>query len=101
MFSKVLVANRGEIAVRLLRTLREMNIRSVAVMSDADRDAPHVRFADEVYELGEADPAHSYLAADKIIGILRVDDSRKSSYSQDDLRLLDIMIGELAAAGEE
>ena len=67
MFSKILVANRGEIAVRVMRTAREMGIATVAVCSDADRDALHVLIADEVVFLGESDPASSYLNIDKII----------------------------------
>ena len=67
MFEKVLVANRGEIAVRVIRTLKEMGIGAVGVYSEADRDAPHVREADEAFLLGPAVPAESYLAVPKII----------------------------------
>ncbi len=71
MFSKVLVANRGEIAVRILRTLREMGIASVAVFSDADRDALHVQAADEAVPLGDPRPTASYLDIAKLIDAAR------------------------------
>ncbi len=67
MFTKVLVANRGEIAVRILRTLRELGLRTVAVYSDADRSAPHVRFADEAVHIGPAPSAQSYLLSERLI----------------------------------
>lgn len=67
MFEKVLVANRGEIAIRIMRTLREMGIGAIGVYSEADRDAPHVRAADEGFLLGPAVPAESYLAIPKLI----------------------------------
>ena len=64
---KILVANRGEIALRIMRTARRMGISTVAVYSEADRRAPHVRFADEAVLLGPAPSAQSYLRADKIL----------------------------------
>jgi acetyl-CoA/propionyl-CoA carboxylase, biotin carboxylase, biotin carboxyl carrier protein len=67
MFEKVLIANRGEIAIRVARTLKEMGIGSVAVYSEIDRDAPHVREADEAFLIGPAVPAESYLNIEKII----------------------------------
>jgi acetyl-CoA carboxylase biotin carboxylase subunit len=66
---KVVVANRGEIAIRIFRTLREMEIASVAVFSEADRDAPHVFTADESHFIGPAAAAQSYLNADAIIAV--------------------------------
>jgi acetyl-CoA/propionyl-CoA carboxylase biotin carboxyl carrier protein len=67
VFQKVLIANRGEIAIRVARTLKEMEIGSVAVYSEIDRDAPHVREADEAFLIGPAVPAESYLDIAKII----------------------------------
>ncbi len=69
MFEKVLVANRGEIAIRVMRTLREMGIESVAVYSEIDRGAPHVREADEAFLLGPAPPAESYLHVERILDV--------------------------------
>jgi len=71
MFQKVLVANRGEIAVRVIRALREMGIRSVAVYSDADRAALHVRMADEAYRIGPPPASESYLQAERILEAAR------------------------------
>ncbi len=67
MFRKVLVANRGEIAVRIIRCLREMGIASVAVYSDADRTSLHVRLADEAERIGPPPSAESYLRIDRIL----------------------------------
>src|SRR5262249_52916268 len=67
MFKKLLVANRGEIALRVIRACREMGIASVAVFSDADARAPHVRAADEAVHIGAAPSSESYLKGDRII----------------------------------
>ena len=67
MFEKVLVANRGEIAIRIFRTLREMGIGSVAVYSQADRDAPFVDYADEAYLIGAGPAAQSYLMSETLV----------------------------------
>jgi acetyl-CoA carboxylase biotin carboxylase subunit len=71
-FGKVLVANRGEIAVRIIRALREMNIPSVAVFSDADRSALHVRMADEAEHIGRSSSAESYLSIDRLLDAAKI-----------------------------
>ena len=67
MFKKILIANRGEIACRVIATARKMGIQTVAVYSEADKEARHVQLADEAVLLGPAPSRESYLVADKII----------------------------------
>ncbi|MCG2828944.1 acetyl-CoA carboxylase biotin carboxylase subunit [Methanothermobacter sp. K4] len=69
MFSKILVANRGEIAIRVMRACRELGIKSVAVYSEADKNALFTRYADEAYEIGKPSPSQSYLRIDRIIDV--------------------------------
>jgi len=71
MFKKVLIANRGEIAVRVIKALRELGIKAVAIYSQADKQALHVKLADEAYDLGDPLPVNSYLNIDKIIEIAK------------------------------
>ncbi|MEK7367492.1 MAG: acetyl-CoA carboxylase biotin carboxylase subunit, partial [candidate division NC10 bacterium] len=71
MFQKILIANRGEIAVRIIRACRELGIRTVAVFSEADRAATHVRFADQAYAIGPAPSSESYLRIDRILEAAR------------------------------
>jgi acetyl-CoA/propionyl-CoA carboxylase biotin carboxyl carrier protein len=71
MFEKVLIANRGEIAVRIIRALEELGIASVAVYSELDRDAPHVRRAGESYNLGDGPAAENYLHVEKLLDVAR------------------------------
>jgi len=68
---KILVANRGEIAIRVMRTAKSMGIKTVAVFSEADRNAPHVRYADEAVCIGKAPSNESYLLGDKIIDVAK------------------------------
>jgi acetyl-CoA/propionyl-CoA carboxylase, biotin carboxylase, biotin carboxyl carrier protein len=71
MFEKVLVANRGEIAIRVMRTLKEMGVVSVGVYSEADRNTPHVREADEAHLLGPPVPSESYLSVERMLEVAR------------------------------
>ncbi len=75
MFSKVLIANRGEIACRIIRTLDELGVQSVAIYSDADRDAPHVSMATESYRIGPPAVSESYLKGDTILEIAKYCDA--------------------------
>src|SRR3979411_398498 len=67
MFKRILIANRGEIACRVIKTARKMGIKTVAVYSDADRNALHVEMADEAVHIGESPSAKSYLLIDRIV----------------------------------
>ena len=71
MFQKILIANRGEIAVRVIRTCREMGIKTVAIYSEPDRTSPHVLKADEAYCVGSAPSSKSYLNIPAILDILK------------------------------
>ncbi|NRB10127.1 MAG: ATP-grasp domain-containing protein, partial [Rickettsiaceae bacterium] len=71
LFEKVLVANRGEIAIRIMKTLRKMGIKSIAVYSEADTNSKHVRYADEAYYIGSSPATESYLSIKNIIGAIR------------------------------
>src|ERR687892_372083 len=71
VFEKVLIANRGEISVRIIRALREMGVTSVAVYSDPDREALHTSLADEAYHIGPAPATESYLNVEKLIEVAR------------------------------
>ncbi|MGH9934190.1 MAG: biotin carboxylase N-terminal domain-containing protein, partial [Nitrososphaerales archaeon] len=67
MIKKILIANRGEIAIRVIRACRELGIKSVAIFSDEDAQAMHVRLADEAYHIGPPSPRESYLNMEKIV----------------------------------
>ena len=71
MFKKILIANRGEIACRVIKTARRMGIKTVAVYSDADSNALHVEMADEAVNIGPAPSAQSYLVIDRIVQACR------------------------------
>jgi len=68
---KILIANRGEIAIRIMRACREMGLASVAVYSECDREAPHVRYADEAHPIGPSEPIESYLHIDRLLDVAR------------------------------
>ena len=76
MFEKIVIANRGEIALRILRTCRELGVKTVAVYSEADRDLKHVRFADEAVCIGPAASSLSYLNIPAIISAAEVTDAQ-------------------------
>ena len=72
MFKKILIANRGEIALRVIRTCKEMGIKTVAVYSTADKDSLHVRFADEAVCIGPPSSAESYLSVQRIVSAVEI-----------------------------
>ena len=72
MFNKILIANRGEIALRIINTCKEMNIKTVAVYSTADKDSLHVKFADEAVCIGPPQSIESYLSIPKIISAAEI-----------------------------
>ena len=80
MFKKILIANRGEIACRIIKTAKKMNIKTVSIFSDSDRNAEHVSMADESYYIGSSDVRDSYLDQALTKGIRKID-SFTSSYN--------------------
>ena len=68
-FDKILIANRGEIAIRVMRACRELGIETIAIYSSADKNALHVKYADEAFLVGEAPPSKSYLNMERIVDI--------------------------------
>ena len=78
---KILIANRGEIALRIMRTAREMGVKTVAIFSEADRNAPFVKYADEAICVGPPPSSESYLQVDKIIQICKECSVRHSCWS--------------------
>src|SRR5512139_2299692 len=70
-FEKLLIANRGEIAIRVMRACRELDIETVAIYSSADKNALHVKYADEAFHVGEAPPSKSYLNMERIIEVAK------------------------------
>src|ERR1700760_2728661 len=74
MFSKILIANRGEIALRIIRACKEMGIQTAVVFSTADRDAAYLKLADQAICIGEAPPGESYLKIDRIIAAAEISD---------------------------
>ncbi|MEM6822743.1 MAG: biotin carboxylase N-terminal domain-containing protein, partial [Verrucomicrobiota bacterium] len=74
MFDKILIANRGEIALRIIRACKELGIQTVAVYSEADADSLHVQLADETVCIGKAPPGESYLKIDRIISAAEIAD---------------------------
>ena len=77
-FDKVLVANRGEIAIRVMRACRELGVETVAIYSDADKNALHVKYADEAFHVGEAPPSKSYLNIDRILEVAKNQEPKRS-----------------------
>ena len=71
MFRKILIANRGEIAVRIIRTCRKLGIKTVAVYSEPDLESQHVVYADEAYNIGPGQPSESYLNIPKIVKVAK------------------------------
>ena len=71
-FEKILIANRGEIAIRVMRACRELDIDTVAIYSAVDKNALHVKYADEAFPVGEAHPSKSYLNMDRIVDIAKM-----------------------------
>jgi pyruvate carboxylase subunit A len=71
-FEKLLIANRGEIAIRVMRACRELDIETVAIFSDADKNALHVKYADEAFHVGDAHPSKSYLNMERIVDIAKI-----------------------------
>ena len=93
MFKRILIANRGEIAVRITRPCRELDIETVAVYSEADRESLHVKYADYAYPIGPAPSAQSYLSGDRIIGVAKKSGAEVPIY-------YDPMIAKLITWGE-